>query len=111
MDGKGSRPVAAKKQPLREKTRFPGVYSRKLTNRNTGKPDTAFDITYRNTEGKKVWVLIGYASDGVNAAYANAQRGNTLAGITKGDKPKKASRRGMNRRPFRILKFRAWPTR
>lgn len=95
MDEKGSRPVAAKKQPLREKTRFPGVYSRKLINRNTGKPDTAFDITYRNTEGKKVWVLIGYASDGVNAAYANAQRGNTLAGITKGDKPKKASRKSM----------------
>lgn len=81
MDEKGSRPVAAKKQPTREKTRFPGVYSRKLINRNTGKADTAFDITYRNTEGKKVWVLIGYASDGVNAAYANAQRGNTLAGI------------------------------
>lgn len=95
MEEKGSRLVAAKKQPLREKTRFPGVYSRKLINRNTGKPDTAFDITYRNTEGKKVWVLIGYASDGVNAAYANAQRGTLLAGITKGDKPKKASRRGL----------------
>lgn len=95
MEEKGSRLVAAKKQPTREKTRFPGVYSRKLINRNTGKADTAFDITYRNAEGKKVWVLIGYASDGVNAAYANAQRGTLLTGITKGDKPKKASRKSM----------------
>jgi integrase len=89
MDEKGSRLVAAKKQPKREKTRFPGVYSRSLINRNTGKPDTAFDITYRDKDGKKQWVLIGYKSDGVNAAYASQKRGALLDGITKGEKPKR----------------------
>ncbi len=95
MDEKGSRQVAGKKQPLREKTRFAGVYSRKLTNRNTGKADTAFDITYKSAEGKKVWVLIGYASDGVNAAYANKRRGAILDGISRGEKPK-AQQAGKN---------------
>lgn len=89
MDKKGSRPVAAKKQPKREKTRFPGVYLRKLINRNTSKPDIAFDITYRNEDGKKIWQLIGYKSDGVNAAYANKKRGCILEGISKGEKPAK----------------------
>jgi integrase len=89
MDGKGSRPVAAKKQPKREKTRFPGVYSRKLINRSTARPDTAFDITYRDETGKKQWCLIGYASNGVNASYANARRGDILDGISKGEKPKR----------------------
>ena len=93
MDEKGSRPVAAKKQPKREKTRFPGVYSRKLINRNTGKPDTAFDITYRDKDSKKQWVLIGYASDGVNAGFANGKRGTILDSITKGEKPKLAGGR------------------
>ncbi len=90
MTEKGSRLVAAKKQPKREKTRFPGVYSRKLVNRSTGKPDAAFDITYRDKDGKKQWVLIGYASDGVNAPYANQRRGAILDGISKGEKPKRS---------------------
>ncbi|MDL2279035.1 site-specific integrase [Desulfovibrio sp. OttesenSCG-928-G11] len=87
---------ATKKQPRREKTRFAGVYSRKLVNRNTGRQDTAFDITYRDGQGKKVWQLIGYASDGVNASFANQKRGAILDGITKGEKPKRAGgRQGM----------------
>jgi len=93
MDEKGSRAVAAKKQPKRKKTRFTGVYSRKLINRHTGKSDIAFDITYRDKEGKKVWLLIGYAADGVNAAFASRRRGAILDGITKGEKPKRSGDR------------------
>lgn len=89
MEEKGSRSVAARKQPRRLKTRFVGVYSRSLVNKNTGKADNAFDITYRDKDGKKRWVLIGYTSDGVNAAYANQRRGAILDGIAKGEKPKR----------------------
>ena len=88
MDENGSAPVARRKREKRTKTRFPGVYSRKIVNRRTGKPDTAFDVTYRDKDGKKQWDTIGYASDGVNAPYANMRRGAIMDGIAKGDKPK-----------------------
>jgi len=88
--------IAAKSGAQRTKTRFPGVYSRKIINKRTGKPDTAFDICYRDQEGKFRWDLIGYASDGVNAPYANGKRGAILDGISKGEKPKrKATGSGM----------------
>lgn len=81
--------IAAKSGGKRIKTRFPGVYSRKILNKRTSKPDTAFDICYRTQEGKLRWEVIGYASDGVNAAYANGRRGAILDGISKGEKPKR----------------------
>ena len=81
--------IAEKSGAQRTKTRFPGVYSRKITNKRTGRPDTSFDICYRDQEGKFRWELIGYASDGVNAPYANQRRGAILDGISKGEKPKR----------------------
>ncbi|MCL2790934.1 MAG: site-specific integrase [Desulfobulbus sp.] len=81
--------IAAKQGSQRTKTRFPGVYSRKIINKRTGKPDTAFDICYRDEKGKFRWELIGYASDGVNAAFANQKRGATLDCISRGEKPKR----------------------
>jgi len=88
--------IAAKQGSQRIKTRFPGVYSRKIINKRTGKPDTAFDICYRDPNGKFKWELIGYASDGVNAAFANQKRGATLDGVSRGEKPKrKAAGSGM----------------
>lgn len=79
--------IAAKSGGKREKTRFPGVYSRDIINKRTGKSDTAYDICYRDDFGKMRWKLIGYKSDGVNAAYANKRRGVILDGISRGDKP------------------------
>ncbi|MCL1915643.1 MAG: site-specific integrase [Desulfovibrionaceae bacterium] len=87
--------IAAKRGSRREKTRFPGVYSRKIKNKRTGKPDTAFDICYRDQESKFCWDFIGYASDGVNAAFANQRRGAILDGISRGEKPKRKGAGGM----------------
>jgi len=78
--------IAGRDGAKRTNTRFPGVYSRKIVNKRTGKPDTAFDICYRQ-DGKLRWDLIGYATNGVNAAYANKRRGVILDGISKGEKP------------------------
>ena len=89
MNEKGSVSVARQGRGKREKTRFSGVYSRKIVNRRTGKLDTAFDVSYRDKDGKKQWELIGYASDGVNAPYASRRRGAILDGIAKGEKPKR----------------------
>lgn len=89
MDKKDSGMIAAKSGAQRIKTRFPGVYYRKIINKRTTKSDTAFDICYRDQESKFRWELIGYASDGVNAAYANQRRGAILDGISKGEKPKR----------------------
>jgi len=88
--------IAAKSGAQRTKTRFPGVYSRKIINKRTGRPDTAFDICYRDQNSKFRWEMIGYASDGVNAAFANGRRGAILDGISRGEKPKrKAADSGM----------------
>ncbi len=81
--------VAAKSGEKRVKTRFAGVYTREILNKRTGKPDVAFDINYRDQDGKKVWQLVGYKSDGVNAPFANQKRGAILDGITRGEKPKR----------------------
>jgi len=81
--------IAAKSGARRTKTRFLGVYSRSIVNKRTGKPDTAFDVCYRNQDRKFRWEFIGYASDGVNAAYANKRRGAILDGISRGEKPKR----------------------
>jgi hypothetical protein len=89
MAEKVSGTIAAKSGGKREKTRFPGVYSRNIINKRTGKADVAFDICYRDTQGKMRWQLIGYKEDGVNAAFANKKRGVILEGISRGEKPKR----------------------
>ncbi|MDL2306598.1 site-specific integrase [Desulfovibrio sp. OttesenSCG-928-C06] len=95
MTKKVSGTIAARSGAKRVKTRFAGVYTRQIENKRTGKPDVAFDISYRDQEGKLRWQLIGYASDGVNAPYANKRRGAILDGISKGEKPKSAAKKVM----------------
>lgn len=89
MSKKDSGMIAAKSGAKRGKTRFAGVYQRDIINRRTGKQDIAFDVCYRDQDGKFRWEMIGYASDGVNASYANRRRGAILDAISKGEKPKK----------------------
>lgn len=81
--------IAAKSGAQRTKTRFSGVYSREIKNKRTGKPDIVFDICYRDESGKFRWEMIGYKSDGVNAAYANQRRGAILDAISHGEKPQR----------------------
>lgn len=67
----------------REKTKYPGVYERILTDRN-GKLDIAYDIAYRYAH-KKIWEIIGRKSEGINAAYAARMRGERLKQIESND--------------------------
>jgi integrase len=88
--------IAAKSGSTRTKTRFSGVYTRTIKSKRTGKPDIVFDICYRDESGKFRWEIIGYKSDGVNAAYANQRRGAILDALSNGEKPqRKKSASGM----------------
>ncbi len=66
----------------RTSTRHPGVYTRTIASRRRGgKPDLAYDITYRNEAGKKVWEKVGAQSEGYTLAMAAqilAERKRTL---------------------------------
>jgi integrase len=83
-----SRKAESSGRAKRVKTRYAGVYMRKIIDKRTGKADTAFDITYKLLGGKKAWDFIGYASDGVTASHANARRGAIVDGLKKGEKPR-----------------------
>lgn len=52
--------------------RFLGVYQR-ISNKRprvNGKPDVCYEITYKDTKGKKVWERVGWTSEGITAGYA-----------------------------------------
>ncbi len=54
----------------RKATKFTGVYERLSEAKMfKGKPDIAYDITYRS-EGKKIWEKIGWLSEGYSAKLA-----------------------------------------
>jgi len=54
----------------RKKTIYSGVYERAAKTKTfKGKPDIAFDITYR-FEGKKIWEKVGWLSEGYSAKLA-----------------------------------------
>jgi len=54
----------------RRVTKYPGVYEREALNKTfKGKPDVAFDITFR-FDGKKVWEKVGWLSEGYSAKLA-----------------------------------------
>ncbi len=60
---------------MREKTKYVGVYARKHgTRRHLGRQDICYDITYKDSAGKKIWIKIGWASEGITAAMAHATR-------------------------------------
>lgn len=55
---------------VRQSTKYPGVYERTAKTRIfKGKPDIAFDITYR-FQGKKIWEKAGWLSEGYSSKMA-----------------------------------------
>jgi integrase len=55
---------------VRQATKYPGVYERiAKTKIFKGKPDIAFDITYR-FQGKKIWEKVGWLSEGYSSKLA-----------------------------------------
>ncbi len=72
----------------REPTQFPGVYSRKATHRrgkHKGKVDTVFDVSLKDTDGKKAWKKVGWALDGVSAKLAVQYRGEWVRKVRLGE--------------------------
>lgn len=68
----------------RERTRFPGVYSRKSEARMfRGKPDVGFDLTFK-AGGRKVWEKVGWRSEGITAAYASQIRAERMRALRLG---------------------------
>lgn len=62
------------------KTKFRGVYYRVSgTRQNKGRPDQCFVVWYTDAAGKAHWETIGWASQGITAAYANQCRQEILS--------------------------------
>lgn len=76
--------LANRREPVK---RFQGVYSRKGLHRPPvhGRPDTCFDITYKDIKSKKIWEKIGWSSEGITAAYAAQVRAERIRKIRLGD--------------------------
>jgi len=63
----------------RIKTRYIGVYERKSSvRRYQGKPDVAFDIFYRDKDGRQHIHCAGWRSDGMTAAEASSLRAEII---------------------------------
>lgn len=69
----------------RRKTKFSGVYERKADTKTfKGKPDVAFDITYRS-DGRKIWEKVGWLSEGYSATVAADIRSERIQAKRHGD--------------------------
>jgi integrase len=79
----------------RQPTKYPGVYSRQGIQRkgeHRGKPDTAFDISYKK-EGRKIWEKVGWKAEGYSAKVAAEIRAERLRMIRHGQElPKEKAR-------------------
>ena len=65
----------------RKSTRYPGVYTYESSlRRHNGRPDIAFCIDYRDSEGKRQRKTIGWASSGMTAAKAHQIRIRIISG-------------------------------
>lgn len=65
----------------RKSTRYPGVYTYESSlRRHNGRPDIAFCIDYRDSEGKRQRKTIGWASSGMTAAKAHQIRIQIISG-------------------------------
>jgi len=63
--------------------KYVGVYYRNLEN-----GDRVFEFTYKNLEGKKKWIKVGFASHNINEAFSNRKRIETINKIKlDGDEP------------------------
>ncbi len=67
--------------------KFLGVYQRKSHTRPrfNGKLDICFEITYKDSQRKKIWEKIGWLSEGVTAAYAAQIRAERVRDIRLGE--------------------------
>lgn len=90
-DEKGSQ--YSRKKNARKSTRYQGVQVRESPERrHRGKPDLCFTIDYRDAQGKRIRRDIGWASEGITAAYAHQERLRLIAeakAIRRGDTPQK----------------------
>ncbi|GFK95422.1 Tyrosine recombinase XerD [Fundidesulfovibrio magnetotacticus] len=69
----------------RIRTKFLGVYKREsLTRRHNGKPDVCFDISLKDSTGRKIWEKIGWASEGYTAATASEKRARRIQELRDG---------------------------
>jgi len=69
----------------RKKTKFAGVYERTAAAKLfKGKPDIAYDITYRH-EAKKVWEKVGWLSEGYSPKLAADVRAERIRAKRHGD--------------------------
>jgi integrase len=63
--------------------KYTGVYYRALQN-----GDRVFEFTYKDLEGKKKWIKVGYESHNINEAYAHRKRIETINKLKlDGDEP------------------------
>lgn len=70
----------------REKTRFTGVYQLVSSERrHDGKPDVCWYYTLKDAQGKKVWVKVGWRSEGYSAQLAADARGKAVQRLRAGD--------------------------
>ncbi|MBA2848668.1 tyrosine-type recombinase/integrase [Thermosulfuriphilus ammonigenes] len=69
--------------------KFPGVRAYLSETRKTpdGKPDKCFYIRYKNLNGKLIEEKIGWASEGITAAYAAQIRAERLRTVRLGEEP------------------------
>ena len=51
-----------------------GVYHTILKNK-----DKCYYITYKNMDGKKIWLKVGKSSDGINEAYCSKKRSEIVS--------------------------------
>lgn len=72
----------------RKTTKFLGVYSRQGIHRkgeHKGKVDTVFDISLKDSDGKKIWKKIGWSLEGVTPKLASEYRGEWVRKIRLGE--------------------------
>ncbi len=82
------RSISAKNGNQMKATKFPGVYSRVGIHRrgkHKGKVDTAFYISFEDSDGKKIWKKIGWSLEGVTVNLASQYRGEWARKIRLGE--------------------------
>jgi len=60
--------------------KYIGVYYRELKNK-----DKCYYITYKDLEGKKIWLKVGRSSEGIKEAYCNQKRNEIVSQIRTGE--------------------------
>ena len=67
----------------RKNTKYPGVYTLELSHKkHLGEPDIAYQISFKDKNGKKVWRNAGYKSDGTTPILASHKRAEYMSDST-----------------------------